>query len=199
MANIHQKKGIEIKLSRRRLYFLFGLFAVVAVALIYFYFGPKPVQPLTSIQYYNNVLNFRRDLREASKIPIYPDELAVRNEIMNQLVENVTIAFKPASETENSLYSLEIYEIIPKLMIGYSRIKTSPHFNATIVSSYENIEGAIHPTMNNPMIVLVHPVYSNETSVSMGFHTIYIKGKTAKDFDLATIRFLLAALDIKDI
>ena len=200
MVNIHQKKGIEIKLSRRKIYILLGLVAIVAVALTYFYFGPKPVQPLTSVEYYNTTLNFRRDLREANKIPIYPYEQAVSNEIMNQLVENVTIVFKPASETENSLYSLEIYEIIPKLMIGYSRIKANPHFNAVQVSSYDNLAG----TIQNPIIILVHPIYSNETSVSVGLpgstynnHAIYIKGTDLKNFDLATEKFLMAALDIK--
>jgi hypothetical protein len=187
------KKRIKIKLSRRQLIVLTGLFALIALALIYFYFGPKPLPPLTSIKYYNKILNFRADLREAQKIPVYPEDLAVRNEIMNQLVENVTIAFKPASDTENSLYVLEEMEIIPKLLMGYERIKTNPHFNAVAVSSYENIAG----TIQNPVIVLVHPKYSNETSISIGFHSIYIKGKTAKDFDLATIRFLMAALDLK--
>jgi len=200
MVNVHQKEGIKIKLTKRKIYLLLGLVAVLAVALIYFYFGPKPVQPLTSIQYYSTVLNFRVDLREADKVPVYPHEQAVSNEIMNQLVENVTIVFKPASETENSLYSLEIYEIIPKLMMGYSRIKTNPHFNAVQVTSYDNLAG----TIKNPIIVLEHPVYSNETSVSVGLpgssynnHAIYIKGTDLKNFDLATEKFLMAALDIK--
>jgi len=194
MVNIHKKEGIELRLTRRRIYFLFGLIAVASIALVYFYFGPKPVQPLTSIQYYNTVLNFRADLREANKVPVYPYEQAVRNEFMNQLVENVTFVFKPSSGTENAIYRLEIIEIIRNLNIGYSRIKTAPHFNVVAVSSYDDL---FNQTMNNPVIALVGPTYTNETSVTMGFHTVYIRGTDLRNFDLATEKFLMAALDIK--
>jgi len=139
------------------------------------------------------MIGFRADLREAEKVPVYPSETALFNEINSQLIQNMTILFKPASESENPYYSLEEFEIIQKLTFLFKRIGISPGFKANITDSYENIFGKIQ----NPIIVLVHPKFANETSVTVTpNHVIYIKGKTNRDFDLATTKFLMVAMSI---
>jgi hypothetical protein len=43
----------------------------------------------------------------------------------------------------------------------------------------------------------VPPVLADETSVKTENNTVFIEGKTKEDFDLATIKFLIEALDLK--
>jgi hypothetical protein len=67
-----------------------------------------------------------------------------------------------------------------------------PSFNAMPVEEYANLPGKIQ----NPIIALVHPKYANETAVRNEGHVTYISGTNYKDFDLATIRFLMVVLGI---
>jgi len=189
----HGEKGLRISFTKNRVIFILSLSVVAFIALYYHFFIPKPI---TSVHYGNYILNFRADLREASKVPVYPSEDALYREMMHGLVQNITIAFKPASESENPYYILEIYELLyPKLPLAYSRLKLSPSFNREplIVDSYENLPGKIQ----NPIIALVHPIYSNETSIRVEGHVVTIRGKTPKDFDLAVDKFLIVTLGIE--
>ena len=183
---------MKVKLKKQAIkksLILIPLLALVGAAIYIAYQN----QPITSVDYGGIVLNFRVDLREAKKIAISPSDLAVYLELMNPLVENITIVFKPATEGQK-LYALEGFEISNKL--GYGFILRD--FNATIeaqnVSSYEGIYG----TIANPIIMLVHPEYANETSITLVYpHTVIIKAKTEKDFDLVVAKFLMAALNIE--
>jgi hypothetical protein len=183
---------LKLKLTRNRSIFILLLFLAIFSVFFYILYVPKPI---TAVNFYGVILNFRADLREASKIPVYPSEDVVNTQIMNPLVKNITIAFKPSSPQENSYYAVEAYEIAKTLYYGYRTLEYDiPNFTTMNVSSYDNLAGKIQ----NPIIALVAPTYSNETSVVVDpGHIIFIKAKNSKDFDLATVKFLMSALRIK--
>lgn len=173
--------------------------AVILVGLCVAIYPYLPL-PVYSVNYHGTTLNFRVNLKEAKNTPVYPDELAVQREIMNQFVENITIVFKPGSGQENAHYAIETFEVVNKLATVFLKAGYMPKFNVVNVTSYDNLSGKIQ----NPMIALVHPVYSNETSVRLVNHTIYISGKNAtsekeqlRNFDLATVKFIMVALGIE--
>jgi hypothetical protein len=188
------EKSIKLRISK---FVLFLIVFVCLITLIAVYYVIKPLQsqPVYSIQVGEEIVVFRADVNKAFQVPVYPDEQALYRELMNPLVKNITIAFKPADETENPYYSLQILELIPKLAYAYSRLKYNPTFSREplIVDSYENLPGKIQ----NPIIALVHPIYSNETAIRVDGHVVYLKAKTHEDFDLVTVKLLLVALDAK--
>lgn len=183
------KERIRIKISRNQIIFLTATCVSILLVVVYYFYYPKPI---TSWNYHGHIIGFRADLKEAEKIPVYPSEEAVYKELMNSFVENVTIAFKPADEKENPYYILEEVEIVQKLYLGYKILGYEPKFNGLPIDSYENLSG----TPSNPIIALVHPVYSNETLIELKNHIIFVKAKDYKDFDLATIKLIMVALDI---
>jgi len=186
------KKGISIKLTRNRIIILAVLAAVAIIISIYIFYVPKPIY---SLLVDDQQLDFRADLRAADKITVYPSEEELYSKLMNSLVENITIAFKPASEEENPYYILQILEIVPKLSFAYSRLGLQPNFNNNpiAIESYENLTS----TTSNLIIALVHPVYSNETAIKVGDNIIYLKAKSHEDFDLVTVKLLMVALGMK--
>jgi len=180
---------VKLKLTRKKILILILIAGIFSGIFLYMKYFPRPI---TTINYGDRVVAFRQDIREAAKVPVFPTEGYLYNELIHQQVQNITIVFKPVNFSENAYYVLEEFEIIPKLTLAYERIRTRPSFNGYAVDSYENLPGKIQ----NPIIALVHPAYANETAVVVDGHVIYIKGKTHKDFDLATIKFLLVALDV---
>jgi hypothetical protein len=75
-----------------------------------------------------------------------------------------------------------------------------PNFNVINVTSYENLNASD----KEPAIALIHPIYSNESSVRLDGNIVYVQGKNAtsltgqlRNFDLATAKFLMVALGIK--
>ena len=178
--------------------------AVVAALVAASYFYVRFFEPITVIDYKGVTVAFRADLREAAKVPVYPGESEIYRDTIHQLAKNVTIVFKDAGESGNPYYIVEEVELVNKLRIAYmltfgTQTDTGefvpgdiPTFDAQEVGSYENLPGKIQ----NPIIALVHPMYANETSVRNEGHVTYISGRTLKELDLATDRFLMIALGI---
>ena len=187
--------NIKIKLSRN----LFIIIAIVAVLagsiLVYQYVVPKP---MTSWELDGQILNFRADLKEANKVPVYPGEAQLYLDTMHTLVKNVTIAFKDAGEY--GYYATEAFEITYKMKLAYIKLFGSdisntsrvPVFNVEEVDQYANLPGKIQ----NPIIALVHPTFANETAVRNEGHVTYISGKTYEELDLAVTKFLMVILGI---
>jgi uncharacterized membrane-anchored protein YitT (DUF2179 family) len=188
----HYEKGINIKLTKNRIIILVIIAVVVLSFSIYTFYVPKPIY---SVLVDGQQLDFRADLRAADKISVYPSEEELYSELTNSLVENITIAFKPADEEENPYYILQILEIVPKLSFAYSRLGLWPNFNndPIAIESYENLTS----TTSNLIIALVHPVYSNETAIRIKDNVIYLKAKSHEDFDLVTVKLLMVALGIE--
>jgi len=186
---------IKMKLGKRNvtaILVLITIFGIVVLGVLNYYFLiPKPI---TTWDYFGNTLVFRVDLREANKVPVYPHETGVYLDVVNPLVKNITIAFKPAGDKENPYYQLEIIELVMKLkQYVYDRKEIPVEFNAVPIESYENLPGKIQ----NPIIALVHPIYANETAIRNAGHVTTISGKTYNEFDLAVAKFLMVALGIE--
>lgn len=180
---------IRIRLNKGIFIILISLALIISLIIFYNFYSPKPIK---SWRIGNFVFVFRADLREANKIPVYPSKDAVYLKLINPIVKNVTIAFKDAGE-ENYYYSLETYEIVYKLSLFYKIKGMEVNFDSMQVDSYENLPGKFQ----NPIIALVHPKFSNETAIRIEDHVIYIQGKTAEEFDLATVKFLVSAMGIE--
>lgn len=180
----------RIKINVRTLSFVLLIGLIVAFSIFYLY-NFKSYTPLTSVIYHGNEISFRDDLREAVKVPVFPSKNEINSVMMNPSVKNVTILYK-LTESSESMYAIESFEIIFKLKIAYLSNNMNVTLNVQNITSYENLKG----NPENPIIALVHPIYSNETAVRVEDHTIFIKGKNDRDFDLATINFLVGALDI---
>lgn len=182
---------MEIRVHKRVFYLFVAVAALVGLLLVYYFFlMPKPMDTYV---YKGVPMTFRADLREAAKVPIRPFEDAIFIDTIHPIAKNVTIVFKPAAETENPYYILEEIEVVSKMKIVYDLKGIEIGFNAVPVESYSNLPGKIQ----NPIIALVHPVYANETAVWNENHVTYISGTTYEDFDRATVRFLMAIMQIE--
>lgn len=183
------KLKIRIKLKQLKPILIF--LSIIFLLGLYYTLLPKPIYETS---YKGTKIMFRADLREAKKIPVYPNEEILRRSLIHPLVKNVTIAFVPV-ENENDIYVVNAWEIVMKLYLAYEEIGIKPKFNGMNISSYENIE--LYGKIQNPLIVLIHPKYANETAVRVEDHTILISGKTKHELDLATVKFLIVSLRIK--
>ncbi len=194
------KNSINVALTKDQLAFIIAISVLIIAAYLAYVYIPRPIYsiPINSPGGTFD-LQFRADLREATKVPVYPSERKLFNEMSSAFIENITIAFMPVEE-ENGIYIAENFEIINKLSLVHSIIGIRPGFKAVNVSSYENLPGKIQ----NPIIALVHPEYANETSVRVDGHVVTISGRPTddtsnpyKNLDLATTKFLMVVLGIE--
>lgn len=132
------KESIKIKITRNRIILLLALTILASSILFYYLYFPKPILSWT---FAGNKVYFRDNLRDAAKVPVYPNDFLVYNEIVHTLVKNVTFVFKPTDEKGNPYYILEEIEIIQKLKLVYNELKINPGFNGHPVDSYDNLPG----------------------------------------------------------
>lgn len=199
MAGKNLNKGsvkIKLKFSRNMKMVLLILAAIVLAGVLYQVYAPKPI---TSWVYRNQTLSFRADLRLADKVPVYPNEDAVYRDLVHGLVENVTIAYKYINETAsdgtnpNSYYVLQTVQIVQNIVPAYREgWNFIPQFNSMQVESYENLPGKIQ----NPIIAIVPPPFSDETAIRNEGHVTLLKAKSYEDLDLVTTKLLMIALKI---
>lgn len=193
---------VKLKVTKIRGLILITLVALTVLIYLLNTYWPKPIM---TWNYKDNPLTFRSDLREATKVKAYPDEPTISNVFSSIAVRNITIVYLK-NLTDTSYVTVEAAELSFKLTLayleaGYMKYNVSMSFipvgyisiSAGAVNSYENLVGSA----SNPLIALVPPSVADETSVSIKDHVIYVKGRTAKDFDLATIKLLMIVLDIK--
>ena len=185
---------VKIGFSARITILVVAIVAVVALYYLYMQSLPKPVK---EIEYYGVNVEFRADIVEAQKVPVYPSDDLLYRDLMHPLVENVTIAFKDA-EGENGLYIVEQFEIISKMSMGYARALAQykdhdvPGFKSLEVDGYSNLPGKIQ----DPIIAIVHPQYANETAIRNEGHVTTISGTSKEELDLAVVKFLTIVMGI---
>ena len=144
------------------------------------------------ITYKEREFFFRDNINDAKRIPVYPDEKTVYDMFWNTNNTNITILFKPLPKG-NQYYSVENFELTYKLLIIYRMNGYEKAFSAEEINSYDNIQ-----TSNNVLkIALVAPTFTNQTYIEGKNNVIYINAKDYRDFDLATIKTILVAMDIK--
>jgi hypothetical protein len=182
----------RILIKSEQLKILSFVLFVFFLGILAYKFWPKPIY---SVNYKGEIFNFRVDLREASKIPSYPNQEAFYELLISPSIENITIAFVPV-EGENGIYVAEAFELTYKLSLIYKKeFGKIPKFNGINISSYENVE--LYANAKSPYLVLVHPRYANETSLRLNEHAIFISGKSEKELDLATAKLLMICLGIR--
>ncbi len=167
--------------------FLLVIVLLATGVVIYQFFVPKSI---TTYDYYGIPMKFRMDLKQAGNIPVYPDDLEIYNIIWNENNENITIQF--VNSSDNSLLVVEAFEITFKLKLVFNLLNFNINITAKETDSYN-----ISTDENHPVIALIPPSLANKTVVEVKNNVIFIEGKTKDEFDLATIKFLMSALDMK--
>ena len=156
--------------------------------LVYLYQKFKPTE---YVNYKGQTFYFRDDIKEASKVEIYPDEKTVHDLFWNTNFTNITIIFKPL-EKGSSYYMLESFELTYKLSTIYALNGISREFEGLSVDNYDEIINSD----NELKIILVHPKLTDKTLVEAKDNLIFIYAKDYRDFDLATIKTILVAIGI---
>ena len=197
---------VRIKLSAKKIIAVLIILAILPAGYLY----AKYLMPINTWTYEGRAVGFRINLREAQKIPIIANfvgnkdaDFMIRDALVRDDVANITFLFKPTDEKGNSLYIVEETEIIKALTFAYlfsTQLQRIPSFDAQAVDSYSNITA----NQLNPKIVLVHPNFGNDTLVRQDGYIIYVQGKSTNSFDsdkiqfdLATVRLMMAILKIK--
>ena len=181
---------MQFKLNKK-LIILLVIIVVGTAGLVYYMAMPKPV---TKYKFYSSEFQFRDDLRAARNVSVYPNEDAILTAVWNPEIQNISITFVDSTPSDNALVTVNAFEITYKLTVGYNEFEwLGIKFLPNMVESFENLTS----TNETLAIALIPPSVANVTSVEMKDGVIYISGKTQKELDLATIRFLMAALRIK--
>ena len=180
---------VQLRISTKRIAFAVAIIVIVAAFYFSYPYISYNLFPITHYNYYGTQLDFRSDLKEAQKMPVYPNEALIVDTVFNPFVQNLPVVFQDTSQ--NSLVYVEAYEIGYKMRTAYLTINRQVNINSRVVNFTEQ------GMLINPVIVLVPPVLANETSVRVSNFTVIISAKTLKEFDLVTDKFLMVAMGIK--
>lgn len=178
-----------MKLSKRQLLYALGFIVIIAGIGGFFYYQNSPKE-VTRYNFQGVELSFRDDLRAAKNISAYPSEEAILNTIWSADIQNITIVFTNSSD--NQFTAVNSFEITFKLSVAYGQFGWSINFNGREVDSLENLNGST----DNLVIALVPPSLATDTGVELNDNVVYIRGKTPQEFDRATIKFIMSALNI---
>jgi len=161
-----------------------------------------PVEELTLFQkkFAGLTLNFRANLNEAEKVPVYPNETVLRDVILNNNVEEIGIAFIP-NETENAYYLAASYDLAYKItVVNKYYFNTVKSIESIPVNS--SLEALFLATSKRPIIMLVGPSKTDSTIVNVAGYFITAQGKSFEeeseksynDLDLAVGKILLVLM-----
>jgi len=179
-----QSKQIKVKLS----WLIITCVLAFILFLTVYYSFLKSEEEITSWVYKGYELHFRADLRRAGEMEVR-DERAIHDLLWSDEIENLTIGFSEAPDL--GLVSVEAFEIAYKLKLAYLISNKSVE-----ISSGKVDLSNLGASPSNPFIILLPPSMANETSVRLDGYKVFISGKSEEEFDLATVRFLMIALEI---
>jgi hypothetical protein len=203
------------------------IIAIVAIAFIFLlnnfeFFNSEIFRDPYSLYYEGDARNFRANLFEANKTPVYPNENAIKNILLNPEVYKIYIAFFP-NESENAFYAATSFEISNKLGLVYrhyykgqtENFKDEDESSCMLFSEDEQIRcfkslpinstDELVPTTIEPVILLLGPSHANQTAVTVNNNLIILEGKNFSeidrnynDLDLATDKMLLVLMTSED-
>lgn len=208
------KEKVSFKIGKKQaLLFLTVVAAMVAAAMGYQYYLTE-MSPVYVADFEGQPTAFRADLREAAKVEVTPDEDTLYKQIVKpsrvvnngsisirQPLRNVTIVFKSTignGTGPNTMgwYTVQVSEIIKKLTNLYQvKYGLTINFAVKEVQSYDGLSGG----NTAPIVALVHPDIAEGTYVSVDGKSNVITisgGDSLKDFDEATVKFLMVAMEI---
>lgn len=184
---------MKFSIGRRQAYYLVA-FVLVAVLVGVVYYKASSPREIKQYDFYGTEFVFRDDLLKAKNISIYPDEVSLFKEVWNPDVYRVKLVYVPTKEpsAENGMLAANIFELRFKLDLAYNKFEWGNEFTTSELETFENISYA-----NDTLVIaLVRPSLADRTAVELHDNIVYIKGMTAEDLDRATIRFLMAAMNI---
>jgi hypothetical protein len=194
MAYKYVPKEVKIKLTKMKII----AFATVAILLTFLYvYYPylqkwyQSTQPLTEINYFGVPMKFREDIRLAKNIEVYPNETYLKSIFRSREIKGITISVLNFTN-ETNIIGVEAVEITFKLSSFYSIAGLPVAIKGKEIGSLYEISG----NSTNPVIIIMPPSIANETLVKAENYTVFISGKTLKDLDLATIKFISVVLGI---
>jgi hypothetical protein len=194
MAYKYVPKEVKIKLTKMKII----AFATVAILLTFLYvYYPylqkwyQSTQPLTEINYFGVPMKFREDIRLAKNIEVYPNETYLKSIFRSREIKGITIGVLNFTN-ETNIIGVEAVEITFKLSSLYSIAGLPVAIKGKEIGSLYEISG----NSTNPLIIIIPPSIANETLVRAENYTVFISGKTLKDLDLATIKFIAIVLGI---
>lgn len=162
--------------------------------------------------------HFRANLFEANKTPVYPNESAIEDVLLNPDIYKIYIAYIP-NDNENSYYLASSFELTIKLGLVYrhylieqpSTFKDADNSSCLLFSEASkaicfrsfpiNSTSELAPTPAEPVILLRGPSGSTKTAVTVSNNLITIEGKdfsqvdrNYNDLDLAVDKLLLVLM-----
>jgi hypothetical protein len=194
MAYKYVPKEVKIKLTKMKII----AFAIVAIALTIFIAALpyitewyNSLQPITRVTYNGIIIKFRDDLKSARKVEVYPNESYLKSIFLNNSINEVIIGVLN-STNQTGIIGVEVWEISFKLSLFYSLNGLKVRLRGEQIEKYTDLVG----NSTNPVIIIIPPAIANETLVKAENYTVFISGKTLKDLDLATIKFIAVVLGI---
>jgi hypothetical protein len=136
-------------------------------------------------------MKFREDIRLAKNIEVYPNETYLKSIFRSKEIKGITIGILNFTNQTN-IIGVEAVEITFKLSSFYSIAALPVVIKGKEIESFYEISG----NSTNPVIIIIPPAIANETLVRVENYTVFISGKTLKDLDLATIKFISVVLGI---
>jgi len=188
----------RVKLTKKKLvliallvvaFILIALFLSESTGLYWFRNLFTGGQTVYVYKYKGELLYFRANLTEALKVPVYPNERAIFDAVMNESVKRINVTF--VNSTDNSLVAVDGYEVSSKLSAIFYLNGISKKIKGMEVANY-----SLKGTEDTLVIALIPPALANKTEVRLEDRVIFIYGKTEKEFDLATIKFLLSVMEV---
>jgi len=187
-------KEVRIKLTKMKII----AFAIITIASTILYISLpylkdwyQSTRPLTEINYFGVPMKFREDIRLARDIAVYPNETYIKSIFRNSIIKGIKIGILNYTN-ETNLIGIEAVEITFKLSTFYSLASMKVAIKGKEIGSLYEIEG----NLTNPLIIIIPPSIANETSVRAENYTVFISGKSLKELDLATIKFMAIVLGI---
>ena len=148
-------------------------------------------RPIFEIKYHGIPMKFREDIRLAKNIEVYPNETYLKSIFRNKEIRGVTIGILNYTNQTN-IIGVESVEITFKLSSFYSLASIPVIIKGKEIGSLSEISG----NSTNPVIIIIPPSIANETLVRVENYTVFISGKSLKELDLATIKFIALVLGI---
>lgn len=203
---------VRVRISKKQAIVFLAILAAFAASVGGYLAYAKYFSPVFAADFEGQTVQFRANLREAQAVEVLPDEGTLTDQIvkpprvfgpggqviLRQPLVGAVIAFKADGVQQSTLgwYSVEVTEIIKKLTLLYKgKHNVDIRFNVTEVKEYGRLNG----TNTVPVIELVHPELADGTFVSADRRRNVITisgGDSLKDFDLATVKFMMVALGI---
>ena len=143
--------------------------------------------------------NFRANLNEADKVPVYPDEQAVRDLLLSRFVRKIALAYVD-NPAENGFYAVDGFEFSYKMtVINNVVFGTAKDIEIYNVTSIEEARRLADPIV--PVVMLLGPSLANQTAVSVNGSIVFVEGKELykdgrpyTDLDLATDKLILVLM-----